>query len=388
MHCPHFAAARCRSCSEIEQPYPLQLAAKEAHCRALLAGVPALHWLPTVASAERGFRNKAKMVVSGSVEAPVLGIVDPGGAGVDLSDCLLYPPALQAAFAPVADFIRAARIAPYDIAARRGELKYLLATLAGHSGELMLRFVLRSQEPIGRMRRQLPALQAALPGLRVVSANLQPDHKAVLEGEREILLSADDRLTMQLNGLPLHLQPKSFFQTNDEVAAALYRQVRDWVEQLQPRAVLDLFCGVGGFALHCASAGRDTVGVELSAEAIASAELSRAETGAPRLSFRSCDAGAFAASLPTLPELVIVNPPRRGIGAELCRTLQRAPQVRWLVYSSCNAESLARDLAAMPAFRPREARLLDMFPHTRHYEVLLLAERHPLAGLVPAAAAP
>jgi 23S rRNA (uracil747-C5)-methyltransferase len=371
--CPHFVAGRCRSCSEIEQPYPAQLAAKEADCRARLAAFSGLTWLPSVASAERGFRNKAKMAVSGSSEAPLLGIVDTDGRGSDLRDCLLYPPALQASFAPLAEYIRQARIEPYDLASRRGELKYLLITLAGHTDELMVRFVLRSQEPIGRMRRDLPALQAALPGLRVVSANLQPEHKAVLEGEREILLSSQQRLTMQLNGLPLHLLPKSFFQTNDAVAAALYRQARDWVDVLRPASMWDLFCGVGGFALHCASASRDTVGIEISAEAIASAELSRAELAAPRLQFHSLDATDFAAA-GAWPELVLVNPPRRGIGAELCRRIEQST-CRWLIYSSCNPDSLARDLARMPGLRPIQARMLDMFPHTRHCELLVLAER-------------
>jgi 23S rRNA (uracil747-C5)-methyltransferase len=375
IHCPHFAAGRCRSCSQIALDYADQLAAKQAHCRAMLAAHAELIWLPSVASRQRGFRNKAKMVVSGSSQAPLLGIVDAAGAGVDLRDCLLYPPALQASFAPLAEFIARARIEPYDILSRRGELKYLLVTLAAHSGELMLRFVLRSQEPIGRIRRDLPSLQAALPGLRVVSANLQPEHKAVLEGEREILLSEHDRLTMKLNGLPLHLLPKSFFQTNDEVAEALYRQARQWVDALQPASMWDLFCGVGGFALHCASAERDTVGIEISAEAIASAELSRAELGSPRLQFHSLDAAEFAAG-GTWPELVLVNPPRRGIGAALCRQIERSDS-RWLIYSSCNAQSLARDLAAMPSLQPRQARLLDMFPHTHHYELLVLAERPP-----------
>jgi 23S rRNA (uracil747-C5)-methyltransferase len=378
MHCPHHVAGRCRSCTEINTPYALQLAAKEAQCRALLAGFDAIEWLPTVASPERAFRNKAKMVVGGSVDFPTLGLVDAAGAGIDLQDCLLYPRALQASFEPLRAFIRAARVVPYDVTKRSGELKHVLVTLAEASSELMVRFVLRSQEAVGRMRKHLPALQAALPGLRVVSVNLQPEHKAILEGEQELMLLGE-RLTMRLNGLPLHLRPKSFFQTNDAVAAALYRQVRDWVDQVRPPAMLDLFCGVGGFALHCASPDRDTLGIELSEEAIASAEASRIEIGAPRTRFEARDAGDYAASA-SLPPLVVVNPPRRGIGESLCKTLE-ASTVRWLVYSSCNAESLARDLAAMPSLRPRRARLLDMFPHTRHYEVLLLAERGGAAAL-------
>lgn len=387
MKCGYFDAARCRSCSELATQYSAQLAAKEAHCREVLesatSSLPrrrepgdlhAVRWLPPVASPESGFRNKAKMVVSGTVQAPILGILDAQGAGVDLSDCPLYPPALQASFAPLADFIRLAGIAPYDLIARRGELKYLLITLAADAGELMVRFVLRSQEPVQRMRKHLASLQAALPSLAVVTANLQPLHAAVLEGEEELVLTPRSHITMRLNGIPLHLGPRSFFQTNDTVAAALYRQARDWVEEIDPPTLWDLFCGVGGFALHCADGRRQVTGIETSADAIASAQRSAGELGITNVEFRALDAADFALGETRVPPLVIVNPPRRGIGTPLARFLD-ASDARHVIYSSCNAESLARDLAAMPGFTLRRARLLDMFPHTRHYEVLTLLER-------------
>jgi 23S rRNA (uracil747-C5)-methyltransferase len=374
MKCAYFDAGRCRSCSELATPYARQLEAKDRRSREALATHPDVRWMPPVASPEVAFRNKAKMVVSGSIEAPVLGILDTHGQGIDLSDCPLYPSALQAAFAPLARFITLARIAPYDIGTRRGELKHLLITLAEHSGELMLRFVLRSQEPLARIRKFLPALQAGLPQLAVISANLQPEHKAVLEGEQEILLSAQDRLTMRLNRLPLHLRPQSFFQTNDHVAAPLYAQARTWVEEIDPPALWDLFCGVGGFALHCADGRRDVTGIEVSTEAIASAELSRDELGVANVSFRALDASDFALGQSTVPPLVIVNPPRRGIGAALARFLD-ASSARHLIYSSCNVDSLARDLATMPGFRLRRAGVFDLFPHTTHFEVLALLAR-------------
>lgn len=375
MLCSHFDAGRCRSCTQLPVAYDLQLAAKQDRCGDVLASHSELQWLPPVASRESGFRNKAKMVVSGSWRRPVLGILDTAGQGVDLSDCGLYSPGLQSCFAALAEFITLAVISPYNIALKRGELKYLLIT-ESDVGELMLRFVLRSEEPLGRMRLHLPALMAALPQLKVVSANLQPEHKAVLEGPQEILLTPDaPQLTIHVNQLPLHLRPQSFFQTNTEVAAALYRQARDWVDELEPASLWDLYCGVGGFALHCASPWREVVGVETSADAIASAEQSRDELGLKRVQFKALDAGAFALGNDTVvPELVIVNPPRRGIGAELSRFLNESA-ARWVIYSSCNAESLARDLAMMPALTPRRARMLDMFPHTQHYEVILLLER-------------
>jgi len=285
----------------------------------------------------------------------------------------VYPEGLHATFPVLAEFVTRAAIQPYDIAGRTGELKYLLVTQSP-DGELMVRFVLRSQESVTRIRKHLPALQEALPLLRVVSVNLQPEHKAVLEGDREIVLTDEDTLRMRLNGIDMHLRPQSFFQTNTEVAAALYRQARDWVDELAPSSLWDLYCGVGGFALHCADGSRDVTGIETSAEAITSAETSRREADLPRVGFQVGDATAFALGAERVPDLVIVNPPRRGIGDELARWLETS-SVQQVVYSSCNATSLARDLAAMPTLRPRQARLLDMFPQTTHYEVVTLLER-------------
>ena len=373
MHCAYHEAGRCRSCTLLGTPYPRQVADKERHCRELLGPQPDLYWLDPVTSSEAGFRNKAKMVVTGSPDEPALGILDPEGGGVDLRDCGLYLPGIHAALPVLADFVGRAALTPYDLATRRGELKYLLVTQSP-DGELMVRFVLRSQEPVARLRKHLPWLREALPTLRVVSANLQPEHKAVLEGERELLLSAEESLRMRMDGVDLHLRPQSFFQTNTEVAAALYRQARQWVDDRSPSSVWDLYCGVGGFALHCATPGRQVIGVETSPEAVASAQRSAREAGLGSVRFLAGDATAFALGASSAPDLVVVNPPRRGIGAELAAWLERSG-VRHVVYSSCNAQSLVQDLAAMPSLRPRRARLLDMFPQTAHYEVLTLLER-------------
>ncbi|WP_275004883.1 23S rRNA (uracil(747)-C(5))-methyltransferase RlmC [Promicromonospora iranensis] len=414
MQCPHYDASRCHSCTLLEVDYPNQVLDKERHVAALLAPVltaptasaseppgstyaatgsttePAgsgLTWLPAVKSAESGFRNKAKMVVSGTVAEPVLGILDGTGRGVDLTDCGLYPDALQAAFGPLAAFVTRAGLEPYQVSGRgkraqqRGELKYLLVTLSP-DGELMVRFVLRSQEAIARIRKHLPVLKEELPALAVASANIQPLHAAVLEGDLEIPLTERTTLPMRIDDITLDLRPQSFFQTNTAVAAELYRQARDWVDEVGPSSLWDLYCGVGGFALHCAAPGRAVTGIEISAEAVAAASGTVAKlrdgAGAERfrdVTFAAGDATAFAVGPDApLPEMVIVNPPRRGIGADLARWLETSG-IQHVLYSSCNATTLAKDLAAMPSLRPVRARLLDMFPQTAHYEVLVLLER-------------
>lgn len=366
------------------QPYPEQLAAKQAHAEQLLAPFGVGAWHPPVASGERDYRNKAKMVVGGTIDAPTIGILDADGHGVDLQACGICSPGHRAAFPVLARFITLARIAPYDLAARRGELKHLIVT-ESPDGELMVRFVLRSTEPVARIRKHLPALLAELPQARVVTVNLLPEHKAVLEGDAELVLTEQETLPMRLNDVTMHLRPQSFFQTNTAIAAALYAEARDWIRELAPDSAWDLYSGVGGFALHLAGGspgaagsegtGPEITGIETSVEAVASAELSRTDAALHRLRFAAGDATEFALAAPSAPDLVVVNPPRRGIGAELAGWLEQSAGISHVLYSSCNAASLAKDLRAMPSYRPVRARVFDMFPQTSHFEVMVLLER-------------
>ena len=372
MQCDYFDAGRCRSCTLMGTAYESQLADKQARARHALEAVGAApRWLEPQRSRESGFRNKAKLVVAGAVGQPTFGILDGSGRGVDLRQCALHEPGLYAALPHLAGFVAETRLVPYDVPGRRGELKYVIVT---HSpaGELMVRFVLRSTNQVSAIKSALPQLITVLPEIAVISANIHPEHKAVLEGEEEIVLTRRHTLPMTVNAVTLHLRHRSFFQTNTEVAAALYRQAREWVNDLQPESVWDLYCGVGGFALHLAAPGRAVVGVEISPDAIVSARQSATEAGAD-VRFVIGDATAYAQEHPAA-ELIVVNPPRRGLGPDLAATIERS-QARHLVYSSCNVDSLARDLAMLGSFTVTEARVFDMFPQTHHQEVMLVASR-------------
>ena len=366
VECRHFDASRCRSCSLLEVPRAQQLSDKEAHARSL---VTAPVWLPMVAGPDAGFRNKAKMVVGGTAAHPTLGILDAAHGGVDLRDCGLHSVGLARALEVVAAFITRADLAPYSVTQRAGELKHVLLT-ESPDGELMLRLVVRSRADEARIRKHLPWLLAELPALRVLSLNVQPAHAAVLEGEREIVLTEQSALPMRIAGLDLALRPQGFFQTNTVVAEALYEQARSWTATIGPTSIWDLYCGVGGFALACTAPGRSVIGVEVSTEAVAAARVD-----APQgVGFVADDATRWAPAQSVVADLVIVNPPRRGVGAPLAGWLESS-SVRHVIYSSCNAESLARDLETMPSLVPVEARVLDMFPHTTHYEMMVLLAR-------------
>lgn len=374
MHCALYTAGTCRSCQWLDKPYSRQLVDKQQDLQQLLADVAVGEWLEPVTGPESAFRNKAKMVVSGSVERPLLGMLHRDGTPVDLCGCPLYPASFPEVFGVLKSFIARAGLTPYNVARKRGELKFLLLTESQKEGGMMLRFVLRSEAKLAQLRAALPWLQQQLPQLKVISANIQPVHMAILEGEREIALTEQQALEEEFNQVPLFIRPQSFFQTNPQVAAALYATARDWVRELNIGSMWDLFCGVGGFGLHCATPEMKLTGIEISAEAIACAKASAAKLGLKQVEFQALDSTGFAIAKESIPDLVLVNPPRRGIGQALCDYLSRmAPQT--ILYSSCNAQTMAKDLAAMPDYRVERVQLFDMFPHTAHYEVLTLLSR-------------
>lgn len=164
----------------------------------------------------------------------------------------------------------------------------------------------------------------------------------------------------------------------------MYVQARRWASALQPARALDLFCGVGGFALSIAPECEQVVGVEITPAAIKAARYGARKSGIRNAWFFAADAGliisegavqnfSFNGRISDC-DLVVVNPPRRGIGASLCEWLE-ASTAKAVIYSSCNPASLAADLDRLPSFKVVRARVFDMFPGTDHAEVMTLLVR-------------
>lgn len=374
MHCEKYATGQCHSCQWLTLTPEQQIIEKQSQLQALLPAIDTSLFQPPVTGPQTAFRNKAKMVVSGSVEKPILGIVGRDGQGVDLTDCSLYPDAFSDVFSAIIPFIARAGLTPYNIERKRGELKYLLLTQSHHTGKFMLRFVLRSEKKIEQLKKALPWLQEQLPLLAVITANIQPVHMAILEGEDEIFLTEQRTLREEFNQVPLFIRPQGFFQTNPIVAAKLYQTAREWVKALDIDSLWDLFCGVGGFGLHCAEKDTRLTGIEISAPAIASAQQSADELGLKHVEFKALDSTRFATANQDIPQLILVNPPRRGIGKELCDYLTHM-QPEYILYSSCNAQTMAQDLQLLAGYQVCKVQLFDLFPHTAHFEVLTLLKR-------------
>lgn len=379
MQCEFYNQHQCRSCTYCPLPYATQIANKDFALISLFSANMPEQWLEPVTSQDTAFRNKAKMVVLGAAHAPILGVEmlsNGESIPVSLVNCPLYPQDMQALLVYLQDWIRTSGIPPYNKTKKKGELKFVLLTRSAHCGEFMLRFVLRSRTAMARIENNLARLIADFPSVKVVSVNFQPIHMARLEGEEEIFLTASEHLVEQFNQVPMVIRPKSFFQTNPQVAEQLYATAREWVRDIKPAYMWDLFCGVGGFALHCASSETAVTGIEIEPEAIASAKRSAQAMGVTNLDFAALDSAQYSLTQSHAPELVLVNPPRRGLGIQLVEQLV-ALSPKHIIYSSCNPETLLADMQGMPDYVPKKLQWFDMFPHTDHSEVMVLLEYQP-----------
>jgi 23S rRNA (uracil747-C5)-methyltransferase len=412
MNCHHYSENRCHSCSWIGLDYPWQVKQKETHLRQQLEqfytsiiskNIPSLS--PTLTSSQSSFRNKAKMVALGAAHQATLGIINHQGDQVSLTDCLLYTPKMQQLLHYLETWIQKAGIPPYNVQKRKGELKFIIVH-ENLEGKFLIRLVVRSLLRLHRIREHIPLIQAAFPSVEVISLNLQPEHQAILEGPEEIYLTEQEFLTETLNGVPLCIQPGCFFQTNSTTAEKLYHMAAIWVQsQLQAMKdslqapmitddinIVDLFCGVGGFGITMSHLLQQSqsyqvslTGIEISPYAQARAKWTSEQIGFTSLQFHTLDlTQSFIDKRPLedQPDVLIVNPPRRGIGSQVCQWIEaKAP--RLIIYSSCQSESMMTDINQLPSYQISKIQIFDLFPHSTHYETLcLLTHQEVLSRLV------
>ncbi len=176
-------------------------------------------------------------------------------------------------------------------------------------------------------------------------------------------------------GLRLGFAPTDFTQVNPAVNAILVRRA---VALLAPRPgerVLDLFCGLGNFALPLAACGADVIGIEGNAGLVERARQNAAANGLVA-QFQVADLfdPAACAALPRCAGMLL-DPPREG-AVEVVKALgEEAP--RRIVYVSCDPATLARDagvLVNVKGYRLAAAGVANMFPHTAHVESIALFE--------------
>lgn len=378
MDCHWFKTNHCRSCELLDHNYEETLVLKEQKLTVLFPDVIKI-LRPTVGLKGQvsGSRNKAKLATyAANSEDLQFGFYDGHLNFLALESCPLHMPGLNEILPILKLKLLEYKILPYSLIEKKGELKYLIISKSESHDDLLIRFVLRSKESLDRLIKMSKILQSEIPNIKVVTANIQPEHKAVMEGDQEIVLSDEKNIVHQFDDVYLNLGPRSFFQVTPQIAGKLYAHVGELVKKYKIESFLDLFCGVGAFSFFAAKNCPEVYGVEISKEAIVCAQSSiKRNTIKGTIEFLALDVEEFLKSKKEKYDAILVNPPRRGLNLSIIKNiLENNPRV--IIYSSCNAETLARDfLLFKEKYDIGYAQIFDMFPFTAHFETLMVLNR-------------
>ena len=201
----------------------------------------------------------------------------------------------------------------------------------------------------------------------------------VLAGEFETLWGSST-LTEGLCGLRFSLSPRAFFQVNPIQAEKLYGKALEYAGIREGTTALDLYCGTGTIALCMADRGAQVIGAEIVPEAVENARQNALVNGlSDRCEFLCADAAEAAEEFRrrgAAPEVIVVDPPRKGLSAEVIDAAAGMEPER-IVYVSCDPGTLARDLAvfSQKGYAAEKCTAVDMFPRTSHVETVVLMSR-------------
>lgn len=379
LNCHYFQAGQCRSCSLLSLSHQEVIQQKQQRLAELF---PKAELLPFAECNQPNHsRIRAKLAISGSVMNPSIGFFDQARTLVPVADCPLHHSLITSWIPSLRRFIEQAQLTPYDPETDRGELKFVVLTASPSHQKLMVQWVLRSKESVDRIRRAWKQVSGEQDcSVAVMSINIQPLRSSQIQGEVDLPVSENTALPVRYGDLEMSYESGGFIQTNYEIASRLYETAGQWLTEIAPTGVLDLYCGSGAFALTAARHGVKSFGIDSSETSIRCARNAATAAG--------LDATFECLSLQKIsPEYgtdlknkwsfdaVVCNPPRRGLdrpGLELIRRLD----VPHIVYSSCDPETLQRDCWRLQD-RWEAVRIqgFDMFPFTPHMEALCLLRR-------------
>ncbi len=298
---------------------------------------------------------------------------------INCTDCILQPEIFARVIEITKDFIAKTNTEIYDETTGKGRLRHIYIRIGEVSGELMVCYVVNAN---GLKQEDLlvKMLKSELPQLKSVIINSNREKTNVVLGRKNRTIYGSDHITDTLCGLQFKISPFSFWQINRKQAEKLYGKAKEYANLKSDEILLDLYCGTGTIGLTMADSCKQLIGAEIVEDAVKDANENAKANGIENTRFICGDASAAAFQLEKeglKPDCVILDPPRKGCGEELVKTISRMSPSR-VVYVSCDPATLARDLKFFTenGYTPKEITPCDMFSGTSHVESVALIERN------------
>jgi len=368
-------ADKCGGCQWQHVGYAYQLEAKHNQVvQALerLGGFDQPRVDPMLAAeADLGYRNKATYPLARSQTGQIqAGYYQKGSHQiVNLNQCPIQDVRLNPLLAEVKQDLYDRGWGIYDEKLHRGKVRHLALRIGRRTGEMLLTLVVKEKNLAG-LEEQAEAWLTRYPNLVGVSLNVNPDRTNAIFGRDTLCIAGQPYLQESFAGLTFQLRPDTFFQVHTEQAEALLHMITDELQLQGHEVLVDAYCGVGTLTLPLAQRVKQAIGLEVQPEAVEQGRLSASLNHLENVTFVE---GAVEALLPTLdvkPDIVLLDPPRRGCDAAVIEALAQLAPDR-IVYVSCNPATLARDLKMLckdGSYRLTRVQPADFFPQTPHVE--------------------
>lgn len=324
------------------------------------------------------YRNKAVFPVAKGKHGPVAGFFQARTHQIIPVDrCLIQPEAADLAKDIVLKWMKTHGVSAYDEQKHTGCVRNVY-TRTTSLGQILVCITANAQQ-LPAENVLVAALQADIPGLRTVVHGIHTQRSNAVLGGTLRNLYGDGMVEETLCGLNFQLSARSFFQVNRDQAQRLYEKAIALAGLTGSETALDLYCGTGTIGLILSRHAKQVIGVEVVEAAIADAKENAARNGVTNAEFLCADAGQAAEALASRgerPDVVVVDPPRKGLAPEVVDAVCRMAPQR-VVYVSCDPATLARDVArfAEQGYRLQAAEAVDMFPRCAHVETVVLLQR-------------
>ena len=324
------------------------------------------------------YRNKAQYPVSSKKGRAFAGFFKAGTHQVvENQRCLILPEEMDAVKDAVIAYMNENKVTAYDEVAHTGLVRHIYVRRGPVSKQVLVCLAINGRA-IPKEKLLIEKLKK-IPGFTTLVLSVNTKKGNTVLGDEFITLHGPGYIEDTLCGLNFRLSPRSFYQINHHQAQRLYEAAIAQAEITKDDTVLDLYCGVGTITLAMAKAAGRVIGVEVVPQAVEDAKDNAKRNGIENAEFFCGDAGAAALELErqgVKADVVVVDPPRKGLNADTIEALVRfAP--RRIVYVSCDPATLARDVALLKerGYAVKNALAADLFPRCSHVESIVCLSR-------------
>ncbi|MBP2097488.1 23S rRNA (uracil(1939)-C(5))-methyltransferase RlmD [Enterococcus rivorum] len=342
-----------------------------------IAKLPEVPVLDTIGMSNPwGYRNKAQIPVrkiEGKLET---GFFRKNSHQlIPLEHFYIQDPKIDDAIIKIRDIMRKYSVKPYNESDNTGNLRHIVVRRGYHTGQMMIVLITRTPKlfPTSKI---IPDILETLPEVVSIVQNVNSKKTNVIFGDETIVLHGEDQIIDTIFDLKFEISSRSFYQVNPIQTEVMYNKVKEYAALTGNEIVVDAYCGIGTIGLTLAKEAKHVYGIEVIEEAVKNAESNAKLNSIENATFT---AGLVEDALPRLleqeitPDVVIVDPPRKGLEVSLVETLIETKPQR-IVYVSCNPATLARDLELLAegGYEVKEVQPIDNFPQTTHIESVAL----------------